>query len=306
MGEEYVCTACGERYDEFDPPCKSCANEEFAKVIDTDRVDRPDDVDYVCQACGRSHTRNNPPCTRCGGMDYVTVRSDVSAAPNTTAPSEGSETVGIDGLIEWERDKSTTQDVPSGPGSFEATISRRHVILGITGLVAVGAGAALVTREREAGETATAVGASSTPVPTATPTATPPPVPQIYTVAPLSEWQTYGDVIDKQIGAISPADPALIGARFQTLCNSDGESRWRNVTSISNDAGEVVSSNSTRSEQFATGCDREGVIWEQALTLYYDNQYTTRWPQGTYTAEVRIDDFYADDSRSATAEFQVR
>lgn len=89
-GEEYICTACGARYDEHDPPCRQCAGEEFATVVAGDREDMIDDVASVrfrCTRCGLIHPRNSPPCNECGSMQFEQVDDDEPI--DTGDPTEG-------------------------------------------------------------------------------------------------------------------------------------------------------------------------------------------------------------------------
>lgn len=143
---------------------------------------------------------------------------------------------------------------------------------------------------------------SPTPSPTTT---SKPPEPNIIEVSLISDWKQYGDVFDNQISEISPEEDAVIGARFEVVCDDENELRWRNRIEITKD-GDVVASNTAEAKEFTTNC-RGTETWEQAQTLYYNNEYDSKWEVGTYTAEVRIDDFYGKEKESVsmTTQFDV-
>lgn len=59
----WVCTSCGERFEEKTSPCLSCAGEEIAFIEQesTDLTETPTQVTYQCRECGREYIKNNPP-----------------------------------------------------------------------------------------------------------------------------------------------------------------------------------------------------------------------------------------------------
>lgn len=151
---------------------------------------------------------------------------------------------------------------------------------------------------------------TQTESPTQTNTPSPTPMgeiyPGIYTVSLISDWQEFGDVTDNAIDSIPPDEPATIGVHFLVNCGDEREVRWRNVTTIRDSTGDAVASETAENEEFSTSCDDYAQVeWEQALTLWHKDEYGSEWPLGTYTAEVRIDDFYAGESVSGQTEFEV-
>lgn len=134
-----------------------------------------------------------------------------------------------------------------------------------------------------------------------------PPEPEIEAVALISDWKEFGDVLDNEIESIAPSESPMIGFRFKPVCNDEREVRWRSVVTIQDSTGEAVASESTENEEFTNNCggSTQLVEWEQAVTVWYDNEYGTEWPEGTYEAEVRIDDYYGQATVSETTEFEV-
>lgn len=84
---DWICTSCGEKHNENNPPCTSCAGEQFARIVDDtsapETIDSTETIHWHCTDCGESHMKNNPPCKHCGGMTLEPVR----VQPNPTASS---------------------------------------------------------------------------------------------------------------------------------------------------------------------------------------------------------------------------
>lgn len=78
------------------------------------------------------------------------------------------------------------------------------------------------------------------------------------------------------------------------------------MTVIRERGSDAVASRSSEEEQFSNRCPTPGSVdWEQALTLYYDDDLGAEWPAGPYEAEVRIDDHYGEETRQKNIEFEV-
>jgi len=102
----WICTACGERYEERNPPCKQCAGEEFALVDEQNSHDIGEtaDVQWRCTECGRIHPRNSPPCNDCGNMMFEQAEAapadvDDVVAPTTT--SDGPQRITLRAIGTW-------------------------------------------------------------------------------------------------------------------------------------------------------------------------------------------------------------
>lgn len=162
-------------------------------------------------------------------------------------------------------------------------------------------------QETETIATTTTATETPTPTPTTATTEQPDPETEIEKVTLVTDWKEFGDVMDNQIWSIEPSETPVIGVRFTPVCSGEREVRWRNTTTIRDSNGEAVASNSTENEEFTNQCSQETgtVEWEQALPLYYENEYGTEWPVGEYEAEVRIDDYYGQLTVSETTQFDV-
>lgn len=191
---------------------------------------------------------------------------------------------------------------------IENSLKRRQFLQGLMATTAVstmaGCGGNGDGTENPSGESSPTPTPSDTP--TATPTTTAIPDPEIVTVSLISGWKEYGDVLANQIESISPSERAIIGMRAQLVCSNSREVRWRNVTTVENESGDVVASESGETEQFSNACaDAETSSWEQAARLSYNNEYGSEWPRGTYTATVRIDDYYGQETVYGSTQFEV-
>ena len=193
--------------------------------------------------------------------------------------------------------------VADGQAGPDRTTTRRAVLSTI-GSVALGGCTQLSGAPRTVTVTKTVIktpeptptpSPSPSPTPTATPTPTEQPTPElpepkIQMVALISDWTEFGDVMDNQITSITPDESALIGGRFEVACGPDREVRWRNFTTVRNEAGDAVGSESTESEEFTNNCTRynRSTSWEQAVSLTYNNDVGAEWPIGTYTAPTSL------------------
>jgi len=87
----WICASCGARHEERNPPCTSCAGEEFAKLeaSSTERIEQSADVAWICEDCGTRSPRNNTACKECGGFDYAQLASG-QANPSQSDGFDGS------------------------------------------------------------------------------------------------------------------------------------------------------------------------------------------------------------------------
>jgi ribosomal protein L40E len=90
QGAQWICASCGARHEERNPPCTSCAGEEFAKLeaSSTDRIEQSADVAWICEDCGTRSPRNNTACKECGGFQYAQLAN----GSNTGTEFEGDQT----------------------------------------------------------------------------------------------------------------------------------------------------------------------------------------------------------------------
>lgn len=121
----WICTACGERYDEKKSPCLQCASEQLALLDQTNEHDigATADLEWICTKCGESHIRNSPPCNQCGNMMLESV--SVGASDDTsTDPTD----IHPDAKLRTDtKEQSFTAD--AGDVLFNKSLTRRLIDL---------------------------------------------------------------------------------------------------------------------------------------------------------------------------------
>jgi len=140
---------------------------------------------------------------------------------------------------------------------------------------------------------------TSTRTPTPTETSTPEPQPpEVNEVSLITEWEKYGDVLDKQIEGAAPGAEIVVGFRYSVQIH-DG------VHDITKQA-RIYDSSDTRVTQ-DSGEDRQLVDssgyqeWEGAF--YFD---TTDWEMDDYEVEVIVrDNVSGDVSENKSSEFSL-
>ncbi|GAA0212577.1 hypothetical protein [Halobaculum roseum] len=179
---------------------------------------------------------------------------------------------------------------------------KRRTLLGSTIPLLLAGCSEGTTGGRDSGTTDT-VTSTSTPAPTETPTATETPTPErqppkVNEVSLITEWEKFGDVLDKQIEGAAPGTNIVVGYRYNIQIH-DG------VHDITKQA-RIYDSSDTRITQ-ASSEDRQLVDssgyqeWEG--TFYFD---TTDWEIGNYEAEVIVrDNVTGDVSKSKSGEFSL-
>jgi len=123
--------------------------------------------------------------------------------------------------------------------------------------------------------------------------------PQIETVNLISEWQSFGDVLENEIESATVGETISIGYRFQAVTHDGTSHTYAQVEIVDDDTGERVALRSNEDEQVTQGSGYQ--TWEYALA--FD---TTGWDPGTYRAEVMIrDEVEKDVSDPASTTFEV-
>lgn len=87
----WICAACGAEHEQNKPPCRQCANEQFAKVPEQNTppaVESSANIEWQCKECGRWHMRNNPPCNQCGNMSLEAAIVESETASSGSAREE--------------------------------------------------------------------------------------------------------------------------------------------------------------------------------------------------------------------------